>query len=82
MSTLQTKFLFNPVLRILFSYPLLDRPVLIDAMYVLHNPHDATTGRLFYRLLSIAAVTGCHTNALAETVCTCCGRYRTSVDCV
>ena len=53
-----------------FSYPMLERPVLTDAMYLLHNPHDATTGRLFYHLLSTAAVIGCHANALTETVYT------------
>ena len=57
----------------------MDRPVLTDEMYLLHNPHDATTGRLFHRLLSTAAVTGWHANALAETVCTRCGRYGNSV---
>jgi hypothetical protein len=61
-----------------FSYPLLDRPVLTDAMYLLYNPHDTTTEHLFYRLLS-TAVTGWHANALAETVCTWCRRYRNSV---
>jgi hypothetical protein len=74
-----TNEIFTQSISAPFSYSLLDRPVLTDTMYLLHNPHNATTGRLLYRLLSTAAVTGCHANVLAETVktdplCTWCGR--------